>query len=159
MRQWTPKDICNEILYQCIQLDKFHCWNRDCRCMDSVQDKMTAYYKYLRLVIIYSQWTQSCWSDNFLRLFDQVKTRISYTCYTYTRYFFGRVVVDLFGMAPRLFSHGLFDFSRFNTVQITPLLYVSIHSCIGTTTYKIGHQIDMVGQCHPIHFRIEIFSF
>ena len=122
--------------------------------MDSVQDKMTAYYKYLRLVIIYSQGTQSCWSDNFLRLFDQVKTRISYTCYTYTRYFVGRVVVDLFGMAPRLFSHGFFDFSRFNTVQITPLLYVSNHSCIGTTTYKIGHQIDMVGQCHPIHSRI-----
>ena len=120
--------------------------------MDSIQDKMTAYYKYLRLVIIYSQGTQSCWSDNFLRLFDQVKTRISYTCYTYTRYFVGRVVVDLFGMAPRLFSHGFFDFSRFNTVQITPLLYVSIHSCIGTTIYKIGHQIDDGGPMSPHSF-------
>ena len=55
MCQWTLKDICNEILYRCIQLDKFHCWNRDCCCMDSVQDKITAYYKYLWLVIIYSQ--------------------------------------------------------------------------------------------------------
>ena len=48
--------------------------------MDSVQDKRTAYYKCLWLVIIYSKVTQSCWSDNVFMLFDQVKTRISYTC-------------------------------------------------------------------------------
>ena len=36
MHQWTLKDIYNEILYQCIQLDKCHCWNRDYCCMDSV---------------------------------------------------------------------------------------------------------------------------
>ena len=82
MRQWTLKDICNEILYRCIQHDKFHCWNKDCCCMDSVQDKRTAYYKCLWLVIIYSKVTQSCWSDNFFMLFDQVKTRISYTCWS-----------------------------------------------------------------------------
>ena len=38
MRQWTLKDICNEILYLCIQLDKCHCCNRDCYRRDSVKD-------------------------------------------------------------------------------------------------------------------------
>ena len=55
MRQWTLKNIYNEILYQCIQLDKCHCWNRDYCCMDSDQEKMTAYYKYPWLVTTYSQ--------------------------------------------------------------------------------------------------------
>ena len=39
MRQWTLKNIYNEILYQCIQLDKCHCWNREFCCMDSDQEK------------------------------------------------------------------------------------------------------------------------
>ena len=34
--QWTLKDICSETLYQCIQLDTFHCLNMDCCCRDSV---------------------------------------------------------------------------------------------------------------------------
>ena len=55
IHQWILKDIYNEILYQCIQLDMCLCWNRDCCCMDSNQDKMTAYYKYVWLVINYSQ--------------------------------------------------------------------------------------------------------
>ena len=55
MHQWFLKDIYNEIRYQCIQLDKCHCWNRDCCCMDSDQEKITAYYKYPCLVITYSQ--------------------------------------------------------------------------------------------------------
>ena len=38
MRQWTLKDICNEILYLCIQLDKCHCCNGDCYRRDSVKD-------------------------------------------------------------------------------------------------------------------------
>ena len=44
MRQWTLKDIYNEIHYQCIQLDMCLCWNRDCCRMDSDQDKMNSYY-------------------------------------------------------------------------------------------------------------------
>ena len=47
--------------------------------MDSDQEKMTAYYKYPWLVITYYQGTQSCWIDNFLRLFDQLNIRINYT--------------------------------------------------------------------------------
>ena len=39
MRQWTLKNIYNEILYQCIQLDKCHCWNREFCCMYSDQEK------------------------------------------------------------------------------------------------------------------------
>ena len=55
MHQWTLKDIYNEILYQCIQLDKCHCWNRDYCCMDSDQEKITYYYLYPWLVLTYSQ--------------------------------------------------------------------------------------------------------
>ena len=55
VRQWTLKDIYNEILYQCIQLDMCHCWNKDCYYKDSVQDKMTAYYKYPWLGITHPQ--------------------------------------------------------------------------------------------------------
>ena len=40
MHQWTLKDICNEILYRCIQLDKCHRCNRDCCRKDPVRKKM-----------------------------------------------------------------------------------------------------------------------
>ena len=40
MCQWNPMDTCNEILYQCIQLDKYCCCNRDCCCKYSVGHKM-----------------------------------------------------------------------------------------------------------------------
>ena len=42
MRQWTLKDIYNEILYRCIQLDKCHCCNRNCCCRDSVRNKINS---------------------------------------------------------------------------------------------------------------------
>ena len=42
MRRWTLKDIYNEILYRCIQLDKCHCYNRNCCCRDSVRNKINS---------------------------------------------------------------------------------------------------------------------
>ena len=40
MHQWTLKDICNEIFYRCIQLDKCHRCNKDCCRKDPVRKKM-----------------------------------------------------------------------------------------------------------------------